>query len=239
MISKEQKEGRCTFVTITDTGVNHRIDDIPNQDSVGFKINSDSFVMAVSDGVGTCKKSEIGSKNAVTAVISIFDEIISGVLSINNYDVAERIIYEWMKLIDDESIDDYCATLKVVMKLNDKLLLMSIGDGLLIVSSDGMYITAPDNTYLFANQTDCLNSKVKASDFWIDEFLLDTNVPYIVFICTDGVSNGIQENQELEFVNELEKNTKSSLLKDELEGFVINISEYSRDDRTLGVIKYE
>ena len=40
-------------------------------------------------------------------------------------------------------------------------------------------------------------------------------------------------------VCELENNIDSSLLKEELEGLVVSISDYSTDDRTVGVVKYE
>lgn len=70
-------------------------------------------------------------------------------------------------------------------------------------------------------------------------FRLDTYIPYAVFLCTDGVANGITEGQELELVREVEINIEGSLLKEELEKLVVSISKYSMDDRSVGVVKYE
>ena len=142
-------------------------------------------------------------------------------------------------MINDQNRDDYCATLKAAIKIGNKLILLSIGDGLLAVTSNGISRIAPAEDGQFINQTSCLNKDVKSSDFWISIFRLDTYVPYVVFLCTDGVSNGITEGQELELLHELETNIDSSLLKEELEILVASISDYSADDRSVGVVKYE
>ena len=125
------------------------------------------------------------------------------------------------------------------MKLGNKLLMFSIGDGVLAVTSRGMYCCAPTDTNMFANQTMCLNAGIHVEDFWTSEFRLDTYVPYVVFACTDGVANGIQEGKELELVSEIETKTSVDELQHELEALVIDISEFSSDDRTVGVVKYE
>ena len=85
----------------------------------------------------------------------------------------------------------------------------------------------------------CLNAGIHVEDFWTSEFRLDTYVPYVVFACTDGVANGIQEGKELELVSEIETKTSDDELQHELESLLIDISEFSSDDRTVGVVKYE
>ena len=125
------------------------------------------------------------------------------------------------------------------MKLGNKLLMFSIGDGVLAVTSRGMHCCAPTDTNMFANQTMCLNAGIHVEDFWTSEFRLDTYVPYVIFACTDGVANGIQEGKELELVSEIETKTSVDELQHELEALVIDISEFSSDDRTVGVVKYE
>ena len=58
-------------------------------------------------------------------------------------------------------------------------------------------------------------------------------------MCTDGIANGLKYGSEYELVRDIEKNTPSENLKDELELLVVDISDFSSDDRTLGVVKYE
>lgn len=43
----------------------------------------------------------------------------------------------------------------------------------------------------------------------------------------------------MELVKEIENNTSSDVLKEELENLVKEIGDYSFDDKTVGVVKYE
>lgn len=72
MISKEERRENLTFVAVTDIGSNHRVLCMPNQDAVGFKCVDGDFVIAVSDGVGSCKEAETGSRFVVEAVTKLF-----------------------------------------------------------------------------------------------------------------------------------------------------------------------
>ncbi len=84
-----------------------------------------------------------------------------------------------------------------------------------------------------------VNRQVKATDFWIRKHHLDLNIPYVVFACTDGIANNIQEGREIDLVREIETQCKPQDLKSEIESLVVDISEYSSDDRTIGVVRYE
>ena len=72
MISCEKHAQGLTLVTVSDIGSNHRALLLPNQDSVDFIIDGEDFVLAVSDGVGSCSKAELGSKEAVASCIRVF-----------------------------------------------------------------------------------------------------------------------------------------------------------------------
>lgn len=73
-------------------------------------------------------------------------------------DIPVELITEWKQLLSDELLDDCCATLKVAMKFGNKLILMSLGDGMLVVTSNGFKVGSPSDGMLFANQTRCLSS---------------------------------------------------------------------------------
>lgn len=239
MISRVEQHGDSTFVAVSDTGTSHRTNNIPNQDAVDYFVIGDDFMLAVSDGVGSCKKAELGANAAVSAVKEVFlslrDTMLPGAMS----EIADNIIAEWYKILDEENPRDCCATLKAAMKIGHSLLLFSIGDGLLAVSSVGMQACAPIENTLFINQTMSLSEKVKAEDIWTSVFKLDTHVPYVVFVCSDGVANGIQEGREMELVAEIENGIEAKALQSELENLLMDLLEYSSDDRTVGVVKYE
>lgn len=239
MISKKENHADCTFVVVSDTGVSHRVKGVPNQDAADYVSINGDFALAVSDGVGSCKKAELGSAAAVEAIKRVFlslqDQPFPSVLT----KITRRIVDEWVSLLAGANPDDCCTTLKAAMKLGDKLLLISVGDGLLAVSSSGMKCCAPSENTLFTNQTQCLNSSIKEDDFWTSVFKLDIYVPYVVFACSDGVSNGIQEGREMDLIKEIETQITASELQSELETLLVDISDYSSDDRTVGVVKYE
>lgn len=238
MISRKEQHGDCIFVTVSDIGVNHQRLDISNQDAVDFAVHGDDFALAVSDGVGSCSKAVLGSNAAVSAVLHVFNDIKSAEEA-NPVSIAGNIVAKWKKLLANENLDDCCATLKSVMKLGHKLLLFSIGDGFLAVVSHGMQKSAPTDNRLFSNQTMCLNSKCSPEDIWLSEFRLDTYVPFVAFICSDGVANGIQEGREMQLVSAIEADISSDELQHELESLLVDIADYSSDDRTVGVVKYE
>lgn len=239
MISKKENHADCTFVVVSDTGVSHRVKGVPNQDAADYVSINGDFALAVSDGVGSCKKAELGSAAAVEAIKRVFLSLQSQPLPSVLTKITRLIVDEWMSLLAGANPDDCCATLKAAMKLGDKLLLISVGDGLLAVSSSGMKCCAPSENTLFTNQTLCLNSSIKEDDFWTSVFKLDIYVPYVVLACSDGVSNGIQEGREMDLIRDIETQITASELQSELETLLVDISDYSSDDRTVGVVKYE
>ena len=92
MKSCEEHVGGLTLVTISDIGSNHRALLIPNQDAADYCIDGDDFVLAVSDGVGSCAKAEIGSRNAVTACVQLFLRRKIGESALHTDSIADEII---------------------------------------------------------------------------------------------------------------------------------------------------
>ncbi len=239
MISSEEQYGDYLFIAVSDIGINHRLNTIPNQDAVLFHYCEDNFILAVSDGVGSCVHAELGARYAVEAAKKCFQEILDGALNNNSISLAEHIIEFWKAEIGENHPDEYCATLKAAFKINRRLLMFSIGDGILAMTSKGFKVISKPDSDLFANQTKCFNSQITVSDFWIREYILDYEIPFTVFACTDGIANSIQEGRELELVQEIDTGISAENLKAELEALVADISEYSSDDKTIGVVRYE
>lgn len=239
MISKEERRDNLLFVAVSDIGTNHRILCMPNQDAFGFKCIEEDFVIVVSDGVGSCKAAEIGSKYVVEAIIQLFLSIKSRALQLDNYELANAIITSWKISIGDKPIDDYCATVKAAIKFGSSVKIISLGDGIAAISSNGMSLVSPIEETNFTNETKCMSSFVSPESFWMCDFQLDTYESFAVFCCTDGVANGLVLGKELDLLNEIERNTSSEVLKVELENLIKEIGDYSFDDKTVGVVKYE
>ncbi|WP_446787117.1 protein phosphatase 2C domain-containing protein [Macellibacteroides fermentans] len=239
MISKEERRDNLIFVTVSDIGSNHRILCMPNQDAIGFNYIGEDFVIVVSDGVGSCKEADIGSKYVVDAVKQLFSSIKSRTLQFDNYEIADAIISYWRISIGNNPIDDYCATVKAALKVGNTVKIISLGDGIAAISSNGISLIAPTEETNFTNETKCMSSFVSPASFWIGDFHLDTYEPFAVLCCTDGVANGLVLGKEVELLNEIERNTNSEVLKEELENLIKEIGDYSFDDKTVGVVKYE
>lgn len=235
----EERYGNLIFVTASDIGSNHQRLGQPNQDAVASFCAGEDFVLSVSDGVGSCKKAELGSRFAVDSSVKLFREIKNGFIPFETDIITERLIELWYFSIADGNIDDYCATLKTVFKIVNQVKVLSIGDGFVGISSDGLNLISPTDETHFTNETNCLNAQSSESDFWTADFYLDTFKPYVIFCCTDGIANGILPGKEISLIQEIEKNVHVDQLRQVLEEFLSDVSNYSFDDKTIGVVKYE
>lgn len=239
MISEEKRIGDLHFLEISEIGANHEALFLPNQDAISSFCIDDDFVIAVADGVGSCRKAEMGSTAAVEACVTIFKDLISQKVSFESTIMAKAIIAQWKAILIGVEIDECCTTLKAVFKMGNTLKVVSIGDGFVAVSSNGIKLLSPAEDSTFTNETNCLNSRTEEADFWIGDFHLDLYMPYAIVCCTDGIANGLVAGSELDFVEEIEKRSIPSQLKSDVEELVIDISNYCFDDKTIGVVKYE
>ena len=226
------------YLTASIIGANHRALLLPNQDHAKYKYSTDSFMLVVSDGVGSCSKSELGSEYACAAAVEVFDELLDEKLEYDFDCILPALIYKWRDRIGDDNPDDYCATMKIAIKHEGIIKLISLGDGELIVSSAGNRVKAPNEHEFFSNITHCLNNQTAAADFWTKDFRLDIQTDYVVMACSDGVSNGMEHGTELEFAEEIEKNISIDELENEIKHFLQSLENSSFDDKTIGVIKY-
>lgn len=235
----EERYDSLIFVTASDIGSNHEKLGQPNQDAVAYCYTGGDFVLSVSDGVGSCKKAELGSRFAVDSCLKLFEEIKNGFVPFETDIITGKLIELWRSSIVDGNIDDYCATLKAVFKVVNQVKVLSIGDGFVAISSDGIYLISPTEETHFTNETNCLNAQSSESDFWTADFHLDIFKPYVIFCCTDGIANGILPGKEINLVQEIEKDMCANELRHALEDFLSDISNYCFDDKTVGVVKYD
>lgn len=238
MISKHSDFENGRIITVTEIGSNHRAMLLPNQDSCDYRIIDNDFCIAVADGVGSCKYADVGAQEAVDICMCIFSEIKSRQMPFSKKAIIDCIVFRWKEAFGDEA-ENYCSTLKMIIKIENEMILVSIGDGLLAVSSDGLNIMAPVEPVDFVNETYCLSNRVNESDFWSNTFNLDLHKPYVALCCTDGIANGLIQGSHIDVITLIEKEICIDNLKSELEDFVTNIAKYSFDDKTIGVVKYE
>lgn len=240
MIHREEYVDNTYILGVTETGKTHTILGQSNQDYYDFDVIDKNYVLAVSDGVGACKCAEKGSNYAVQAVKEVFFGINNSQIEFDETVILERIIEYWLSRITDDQINDYCATLKFVIKHCNRFLLASIGDGNLIAYFDGEVIKASGTEKTFTNETTCLHKDVTIDDFWYKTYEIDNEKSkYTLFLATDGLSDGIVHGKDLDLVGEINDGLCIPELKDEVFTLINEISKYSNDDKTLGIIKHE
>ncbi|MEH2333091.1 PP2C family serine/threonine-protein phosphatase [Nostoc sp.] len=183
-------------------GVSHIKQDIPIQDSGGYICFEDIIIGVVSDGAGSAKFSETGSKLAVrVALISLKEWLKSkknkGQIRFNSLEEAVTLFSSTLKKVvnqlntqaqeNDCELNDFACTLLLFLAAPDWIAAMQIGDGFIVVKAPMKEYTLlfkPDKGE-FANETTFVtstNAEENVQIEWIRDF-------YPEFICTstDGL----------------------------------------------------
>lgn len=179
-------------------GVKHLERGIPCQDYSAYKhLSEDHIIGAISDGMGSAKHSDLGSKVAVETAIFELSQVNWQPLErgLNPYartlfsSVLEAVRLEISNQANRNSyqVEDLACTLIVFSATPHQLIAMQVGDGLLVVRSEGgdyKLLFEPDKGE-FANETTSVTSTNAQ-----DEMKVEQTEPY-QFICaaTDGIEN--------------------------------------------------
>lgn len=211
-----------------------------NQDSFACRNVDGAYVAAVSDGLGSKKTSEIGSR----ALCESACEIVSG----HRYEMegmtpasfAEMVHQRWLEKMEPHQISDCYATMLLLLVLPGKILATRLGDGFVSVWADGetrvLFDRKEDH---FANETDCLTE-----EFAIEK-LECLEMPYTRFhggiLCSDGVEIGNMTDLEIasftrDFIGEYRSYPEEKLLS-EVSGWLKDWT--GTDDKTLAFVLTE
>jgi len=237
MIIMQEQTENFTFFGISGKGEAHLKAGKPNQDAIGFNALDDSFVIALSDGLGSCSNAQIGAQTAVLLCNNIFIEIANGQLSFESNSIIKRLSDLWNESFPKIVAKEYSATLKAVFLIGSKLIAISVGDGLLFIRSNNTVHTFENTDGNFINETACLSYGMQIDTFKTIE-IENTEKPFI-FICTDGISSVISEGREQELFEEIERIKTIKELRREIEYMLDKMSEFNSDDKTAGVVRYE
>lgn len=152
-------------------GANHRRDGKPCQDDVGMCRIGNRCAVAVADGHGSSRYSEIGATLAVQAAL---DELLAASCDSHlnavqgrerEFDaIKERVVGGWVSRVkriadsNDARLEDYGTTLIFALASAENLILGQIGDGdLKLIHEDGRVVAPiPDDPANFADETTSL-----------------------------------------------------------------------------------
>jgi len=237
MIVKHELGEKLTFLGISMKGEAHLKTDKPNQDAVRFNSLGESFVIAVSDGLGSCNSSQIGAQKAVSLCNDIFLEIMDEQICFKPENIVKRLSALWNESFPVVVAKEYSATLKAVFMKNNELIAISAGDGLLLINTDNTVYTLGNEEGDFINETVCLSYGMSHDIF--KTIKIEKVKRAFIFICTDGVSSTINKGCEHKLFEEIISMDNIHELHIEVEKMFVEMSKYNSDDKTIGLVKYE
>lgn len=208
-----------------------------NQDSFICEQVNDSYLIAVSDGLGSKILSEKGSEALTFAARAVF---IGREGLVHDADDLKQFVAEihsrWLTSLEVQNFpveDCYCTCL-IFLLLPEKIFAARLGDGFIGILADEEFSCLFDSKEnRFFNETDCLTE-----NFFIDDWQF-VELPYNFFsgaiVCTDGVSFGENKAEKFirDFCRENAARPRQKILED-LKGLLINWK--SHDDKTLAFI---
>lgn len=204
-----------------------------NQDSFIARRVRDVYILAVSDGLGSKKYSQIGSKMLCESLREVVKKN-ENILDLSSEELISTLQKKWLESINEYRVKDCYTTMLFLLIGKKKSFVARIGDGIItIITNKNKYSLFDKKEDSFLNETKSFYENTKIEDF---EILKIENEEILgALLSTDGID--IYPNN---------KDTHIKFLEDfmeEYEGenlFKINddikrwISEWpSVDDKTL------
>lgn len=216
-------------------GEYHKLSDIPCQDASASYHNDAYAVAIVADGHGAPQhyRSEQGAEFAVTATEEVFRDLIYSTNRLKNLpndsewqkQVARDIITHWVKMIEhdvqqhpfdieeDSITQPYGSTLVAVIRTEDKMLCLQIGDGAIAafrLNGQDVYVAErikPIETEDMMSESITHSlCEHDAIDHFRFVFFEGDDVPDYVYVMTDGVYNHFHDCQGVRNEEEVDAN---------------------------------
>ncbi|MDD9271485.1 PP2C family serine/threonine-protein phosphatase [Paenibacillus sp. GCM10023248] len=239
---------RWCAITVSQIGPGHVHDGMPNQDAVCVLPIDDDMVqglaISVADGLGTCMSSDIGSAFAVRVACEQLGKHFRRIMEIDKETnelwnigfgisaASISIVTQWRAWcgLQPNELKDYSSTCLVAGSDGRMVCVGQLGDGLavaLMEDRDYRIVGKPRTT--FSNITESL-SDTNAVDKWSWSIFDAGDIPLLVFLATDGISDDLDPEMISEFLNQL----YDDLCRDGAEVLNARLQEWLRDWPTEG-----
>lgn len=167
-----------------------------NQDSFACSNIDGVYIAAVSDGLGSRKTSEIGSRALCESACDIVSEYGDEIRKMAPITFAGMVHQKWLKKLESYPIRDCCTTMLLLLILPEKIEAVRLGDGFVSFWTDeGIKVLFDRKEDYFVNETDCLK------ETFVVEKAECVEVPYTTFhggiLCSDGVEIGHMTEAEI------------------------------------------
>lgn len=218
-------------------GMLHNTGNVPNQDTYSVKRYKFGTILVVSDGLGSKKHSEYGSK-AVGKAVDRAVQIWSGYTVKDIRLLLPLIVSIWNMEIYPYSQKDCGATcLFAIIAKDGHVYLGQLGDGSVYFSIDNELKLVREKDDDFTNLTVCMGGFSSYADWCLKDIYVGEK-PLGIVMMTDGVSETIIDEKKEEFISLLFKRLSEHENLSKRNNFIYKIlSEWNPvsagDDRTL------
>lgn len=251
-------EMRRKHVVTGSIGTSHKVNGLPCQDAWGCRELGELLIVAISDGAGSAKYAELGSRLAVDNALDYFASHFTAepdlltILGLLGDDTGERALTEIRRALvseaqeRDATVQDFACTLLIGIFHPFRSVFYQIGDGVWCVSANEIQGAATWPTQgEFAGQTEFITSlsAVEALQF----SAVDGQIDWAIGM-TDGLErlaiNFGNHTPHAGFIEPLVKALRTTedmrLMEASLVRFLDSskICERTDDDKSLAVISY-
>lgn len=189
-----------------------------NQDFFIAQKIENGFVVALSDGLGSKKTSQIGSKAICESVVEEAVALKQGLADISLSEFISNVHNRWIEKLTSHTINECYATILAMVFYNGRLLAFRLGDGFIGFWTDnGVHVLFDKKENYFANETDCLTELFSIDLFEFVEYEISELNGGVM--CSDGIAVGKMQENELK-----------SFTKDFVEGYnTMNADDINKD----------
>lgn len=189
-----------------------------NQDFFIAKKIENGFVVALSDGLGSKKTSQIGSKAICESIVEEAVELKQSLADISPSELIFNVHRRWIEKVLPYTVEECYATILALVFYSGRLLAVRLGDGFIgFWTNDGIHVLFDKKENYFANETDCLTESYNIDQFEFVEYEVSELNGGVM--CSDGIAIG-----------EMNDNDLKSFTKDFIEGYnTMNVDDINKD----------
>lgn len=219
----------------------------PNQDAFGITLSDKAALIAVADGLGSCKNSNIGSEYAIECItewmindLERYEVVSDEMLVILN----NKLINRWKYKLSEVNYLTYDTTILYAIYIENYLIVGGLGDGMILCHYDDKTYDLSWDKNEFSNTTISIGSKnskelIRSKIISISE----EKLPVTVLLMTDGISDDLNVNSKQElpkYLNSKLKEVGIEQLQSELIEWILNWKTQGHtDDRTLCMLNID
>lgn len=220
-------------LSVSVIGPGHLLNGQPNQDSVLVKRVPNGWLAVVCDGMGSKLHSDVGSRQACRTA---FDVIKTVDFSIESKTLIKLIYQKWLNSLGVIKASDAVTTCLIAWLSDSReLRTFQLGDGLILTSQQA---TGWLDTNDFGNITTGLGKSKLFSDWQVSQQQL--KVGDVIALMTDGISEDLNQDMELSFVNTIVESTNGKSIRQAKTWLKSEFRNWGTpnhtDDKTLAVL---